>query len=212
MPRFAFAACVVLFAVRPGLGQVSDAMLVSVADLTALQKDPDVVVLHIADRASLFEQGHIPGVRFVRYADFAVDGVEALGSELPPAATVKQVFEAAGVSDHSRVIVYAQSPVLAARAFFTLDVFGHRRVAVLDGGLRAWRDANQPVEAGAARPVAAGRFAPQLDAARLADAAFIRGQMPGQGIALVDVRPDDEFFGRNTMGGAHAAGHIPGAR
>jgi thiosulfate/3-mercaptopyruvate sulfurtransferase len=102
--------------------------------------------------------------------------------------------------------------VLAARAFFTLDVFGHRRVAVLDGGLQAWRDANQPVETGAARPAAAGRFGPTLDAARLADATFIREQMPGKGIALVDVRPDDEFFGRNTMGGALAAGHIPGAR
>jgi thiosulfate/3-mercaptopyruvate sulfurtransferase len=31
-------------------------------------------------------------------------------------------------------------------------------------------------------------------------------------MALVDVRPDDEFFGNDTMGGAHAPGHIAGAR
>jgi thiosulfate/3-mercaptopyruvate sulfurtransferase len=188
-------------------------MLVSVTQLADMLKDSNVVVLHIADRASTFDQGHIPGARFVRYADLAVDGPEHLGSELPAAGTVKQVFEAAGVSDDSRVIVYAQSPVTAARAFFTLDVFGHRRVAILDGGLRAWREAKQPIDTGATSSVRTGRFTPRLNAARLADATFIQRQVPGKSIALVDVRPDAEFFGTDGgMGGMHAAGHIAGAK
>jgi thiosulfate/3-mercaptopyruvate sulfurtransferase len=188
-------------------------MLVSVTQLAGMLKDSNVVVLHIADRVSTFDQGHIPGARFVRYADFAVDGPEHLGSELPAAGTVKQVFEAAGVSDDSRVIVYAQSPVAAARAFFTLDVFGHRRVAILDGGLRAWREAKQPIDTGATSSVRTGRFTPRLNAASLADATFIQRQVPGKSIALVDVRPDAEFFGTDGgMGGMHAAGHIAGAK
>ena len=206
-------ACVVLLGVAAVSGQGSTSMLVSVTELAGLLKNPNVVVLHVADRATDFEQGHIPGAGFVRYADFAVDGSDDLGSELPSASTVKQVFEAAGVSDDSRVIVYAQSTVTAARAFFTLDVFGHRRVAVLDGGLRAWRDANQPVETGAGSPARPGRFTPRLDEARLADAAFILQQVPGKSIALVDVRPDAEYFGTDGgMGGVHAAGHIAGAK
>ena len=51
----------------------------------------------------------------------------SLGSELPSVETAKRVFEAAGVSDDSRVVVYAPSPVTAARAFFTLDAFGHQQ-------------------------------------------------------------------------------------
>jgi thiosulfate/3-mercaptopyruvate sulfurtransferase len=211
MSRLALA-WVVLLGVASLSGEGSSAALVSVTELAGLLKDPNVVVLHIVDRGTVFEEGHIPGARLVRYADFAVTGGDDLGSELPPAAIVKQVFESAGVSDDSHVIVYAQSPVTAARAFFTLDVFGHRRVALLDGGLRAWRDAKQPIETGAGSPARPGRFTPRLDAARLADAAFIQQQLPGRTIALVDVRPDDEFFGNNTMGGAHAAGHIAGAR
>lgn len=187
-------------------------LLVNVQDLSRMLKDPAVVVLHVADRAATFEEGHIPGARFLRYGDFAVQGPDNLGSELPPADTAKRVFEAAGVSDNSRVIIYAQSPVVAARAFFTLDVFGHSRAALLDGGLRAWRDAGQPVETGPSQIPGAGRFTPKLNAQRLVDAAFIQNQTAGQSIALVDVRPDDEYFGSNTMGGAHGAGHIAGAK
>jgi len=205
---------VILAMTSPGLSAqpASDAMLLGVNQLAGILKDPSTVVLHIAERESAFAEGHIPGARFVRYADFAVDGPDSIGSELPAADVIKRVFEAAGVSDNSRVILYAQSPVIAARAFFTLDAFGHSRVAVLDGGIRAWKAANQPVATGAAVAAAAGRFTPRLNAQRVAHAQDIQQLVPGKGISLVDVRPDDEFFGNHTMGGAHAAGHIAGAR
>jgi thiosulfate/3-mercaptopyruvate sulfurtransferase len=197
---------------QPGVKPTA-AMLVRVADLAAHLADPDLVVLHVADQASRFEEAHIPGARFLRYGDFAVDGAGHLQSELPAAADIERVLEAAGVSDRSRVVVYAANPVYAARAFFTLDAFGHARVAVLDGGLNAWRAAGQPVESGAATAPRAGSFTPRLNAERVATAAFIQQQMPAKGIALVDVRPDPEFTGSDGgMGGVHAAGHIDGAR
>ena len=60
-------------------------MLISVESLAAQLKARDLVVLHVADRPSFYEEGHIPGARYLRYADFAVDGPDGLGSELPPA-------------------------------------------------------------------------------------------------------------------------------
>ncbi len=187
-------------------------MLVSVAELRTMLKDPSVVVLHLADRGAAFEEAHIPGARPIRYADFAVDG-DGLGSELPSAETAKRVFEAAGVSDDSRVVIYAQGPITAARAFFTLDAFGHQSVAILDGGLRAWHDAKLPVETGPPPASKPGRFTPRLNAQRVADAALIQQRSPSGSIALVDVRPDPEFFGTDGgMGGMHAAGHIAGAK
>jgi thiosulfate/3-mercaptopyruvate sulfurtransferase len=187
-------------------------MLVSVSELAGMLKDPNVVILDIASNGKAFEEGHIPGARYVRYADFAVDGPDRIGSELPSADEIKRVFEAVGVSDDSRIVIYAPSPVIAARAFFTLDAFGHARVALLDGGLRAWRDSGQLLERGASSTQRTGRFTPRLNAQRLADAAFIQKQTPGQSIALLDVRPDDEYSGNHTMGGRHAPGHIAGAR
>jgi thiosulfate/3-mercaptopyruvate sulfurtransferase len=209
-------AALVLVPLTPALAQSpapGGGMLIGVQDLAAQLKSPDLVLLHVAERASFFEDGHIPGARFLRYADFAVDGPDDLGSELPPADDIRRIFEAVGVSDTSRVVLYAQNPVVAARAFFTLDAFGHARVAILDGGLRAWRAANQPVETGTAPPPRTGRFTPRLNAQRLVTAAWIQQQVPGTGYSLVDVRPDPEFTGSDGgMGGVHAAGHIAGAR
>jgi thiosulfate/3-mercaptopyruvate sulfurtransferase len=204
----AFSAAVVLSAdAQPS------SMLVNVAELAGMMDDPSLVVLHVSNRESAFQEAHIPGARFVRSADFAVEGADKVGSELPPADVIKRVFEGAGVSDNSRVVIYEQGTVLAARAFFTLDVFGHPRVAMLDGGLNAWRAAGNPVERGAAKAGRPGSFTPRLNAARLADAAFIQKQVPGETVALVDVRPDAEYYGTDGgMQGMHAPGHIAGAK
>src|SRR4029450_6412708 len=122
-----------------------------------------------------------------------------------------QVFEAVGVSNTSRVVVYSASTVAAARAFFTLDAMGHPRVALLDGRLRAWRAENRPTESGAAKAVAKGSFTPVLNPARLATAQQIQQQMASGGSALVDVRPDAGDLGTDGGMGMHAPGHIAGA-
>ncbi len=197
--------------VQPDRASAPGGLLITTAELAAA-KDPSLVVLHVADRPSTFEEAHIPGARFLRYADFAVDGGQGLGSELPTVDEVKRIFEAVGVSNTSRVVVYGASPVVAARAFFTLDAMGHPRVTILDGGLRAWRAEGRPIETGAAKAATPGQFTPVLNPARLASAQLIQQQMPA-GIALVDVRPDPEFLGTDGgMGGQHAAGHIAGAK
>jgi thiosulfate/3-mercaptopyruvate sulfurtransferase len=188
-------------------------MLISTADLARQLTDPAVVVLHVSDREASFSEGHIPGARFVRYGDIAVAGERDLGSELPPAEHLRRVFEAVGVTDGGRVIVYGSSTVMAARAFFTLDVAGHPRVAILDGGLAAWKAENRPLETGPGAPAARGSFTPRMNAARLADAQFIQQQLGAGAIALLDIRPDPEYLGTDGgMGGMHTPGHIAGAR
>jgi thiosulfate/3-mercaptopyruvate sulfurtransferase len=188
-------------------------LLIAPADLARQLRDPSVVVLHVADREASFEESHIPGARFVLYSDIAVDGDNRVGSELPPMEQLKRVVAAAGVSDDSRVVIYGSNTVYAARAFFTLDAVGHPHVALLDGGLVAWKAEKRPVESGAAGAVKAGRFTPKLKPARMVDAAFIQQQMTASGIALLDVRPDPEYLGTDGgMRGMHTPGHIAGAQ
>jgi thiosulfate/3-mercaptopyruvate sulfurtransferase len=208
----AVTVIVAAVALQPAAGQ-SSGLLVSTSELASLLTDPSVVILHVADRDSAYVDGHIPGARFLRYAEFAPDGDDDLGSELPAAADLKRVLEALGVSNTSRVVLYGTSPVAAARAFFTLDAAGHARVSLLDGGLRAWRAENRPIETGAAKPVKPGQFTPQIDRAKVATAQQIQQGLGGKpSIALVDVRPDPEFLGTDGgMGGTHAVGHIAGA-
>jgi thiosulfate/3-mercaptopyruvate sulfurtransferase len=189
-------------------------LLTSTTELAAaLKSDPALVVLHVADREAAFEEAHIRGARFLRYGDIAIEGGDGLGSELPPVDQAKRVFQAAGVSNSSRIVVYAASTVAAARLFFTLDAMGHTRVTLLDGGLRAWRAEGKPIETGPATNGKPGTFTPVLNAARVASARSIQQQMSAGAIALVDVRPDAEFLGTDGgMNGMHAPGHIEGAK
>ena len=79
MSTTAVAAVLAVLAAPSGL-------LVSPSELAALLESPTVVVLHIEDRGGDFASGHVPGARLIRYDQIAVDGPEALGSELPPVA------------------------------------------------------------------------------------------------------------------------------
>src|SRR5579872_589188 len=122
-------------------------MLVSTNWLDQHLKDANIVILHVSRDRKAFDEGHIPGARFVALSDIAItrDGIL---NELPPAATLKSVFERAGVSDDSRVILYGDTSVLpATRAYFTLDYLGHGdSAALLDGGLPKWTAEMRPVE------------------------------------------------------------------
>src|SRR3974377_1375001 len=112
-------------------------MLFSPAWLVQHLNDPNLVILQVSRDRAAYDTGHIPGARFLALSDIAVtrDGIL---NELPPAATLKSLFERVGVSDDSRVLLYGDASVLpATRAYFTLDYLGHgQATALLDGGLR----------------------------------------------------------------------------
>ena len=65
-------------------------------------KDPAVVVVAVGTNPADFEAGHVPGARFVRYGDIAID-IDGLQSELPPVDQLRRVLAAAGISDKSKV-------------------------------------------------------------------------------------------------------------
>ncbi len=194
-----------------------DSMLVSTDWLMRHLQDPDVVILEIGHERKGYDQGHIPGARFVALSDIAVTR-HGVPNELPPAADLKKVFERAGVSDRSRVILYdGMSGLLAARAFFTLDYAGHgERTALLDGGMEKWRADRLPLstEAPTVKP---GTFTPAVHPEVLVPLPVVRDfswevlNVPRAPVVLADARPAEEFAGAKSAAGGPRAGHIPGA-
>ncbi|MCL4866917.1 MAG: sulfurtransferase, partial [Gemmatimonadales bacterium] len=106
-----------------------------------------------------FRAGHIPGARF-----FDLDAASDPGSDLPHMLPTPEHFArhmtGLGISAGSRVVVYDGSGIQlsAPRLWWMLRVFGHDQVAVLDGGMRAWRDEGRPIEPGDPDPVAGAVF------------------------------------------------------
>ena len=209
----------VLAATTPGL-------LVSPVELAAALKDPATVVIAVGNSDDDFIAGHIPGARFVRYSDIAIDA-DGLSSELPPVDQIKKVLGAAGIGDKSKVVIYGAA-IPAARMFFTLDYIGHPNVKLLNGGLNAWKANGGRIDIGPAPKVAVAALTPKPQPDRVVSADWIKQRLSsptlrqaqgrpeqsrGAKVTLLDARPDNEFTGADGgMSGAHVKGHLPDAQ
>ena len=191
-------------------------MLVSTSWLQDHLHDPDLVVLYIGQNRPRFEEGHIPGARFIRL-DELVDQAAAVRNELPPLADLQALFEDVGVSDSSRIVVCGEGGgIYAARAYFTLDYMGlGDRTALLDGGLDKWLAEKRPVSQQEQRG-AKGTFTPHprldlvITTAEMRDLSYLARKTPQY--AILDARPAAEFVGLRRSEGVNRAGHIAGAR
>jgi thiosulfate/3-mercaptopyruvate sulfurtransferase len=174
----------------------AERILVSGAELEGMLTDPDLVVLHVAREREHYDDGHVPGARFLRTGDILTvrDGVP---NQLPEVHELRRVLETVGVSNDSRVVLYGDWGGLSAtRAFMTLEYLGHDRVAILDGGLEAWRADGRQVSR--ETPAAArGNFEvrPRSDVA--VDADWVRERRTDPAYALIDARPRAHFTGED---------------
>src|SRR5438270_12067058 len=187
-------------------------MLVTTGWLAANLSEPDVIVLCINSTPEFFRKGHIPGSRQIKQEDIAVtrDGIP---NELPPVEALKHVFEAAGIGNSSRVVLYGERfNLLAARAYFTLDYLGVAgSSALLDGGLERWRTEGRPLTAEAA-PMKPGALAISPRPEILVDTARMKAlAAQPRGITLIDARPVKEYSGEQLSEDVQKPGHIPGA-
>ena len=166
------------------------------------------------DAAAEFAAGHIPGA--VR---FDLDEVSApdtpLPHMLPAAARFAEAMGQLGLNDSDMIVVYDGSGVnlSAPRAWWMFRVFGHDRVAVLDGGLGTWMREGRPIECGGAMPRAPGGFTASLNPALVRDARAVLALIGTGAAQVVDARSAGRFEGtepepRPGLRG----GHIPGSR
>ncbi|MHA2788918.1 sulfurtransferase [Corynebacterium sp. S7] len=123
-------------------------------------------------------------------------------------AGIQQVFESYGVSDDTPVVVYDSDGATAPRVWWLARVAGLDKVAILDGGLRAWVAAGGEL-ASPATPTSTGTItaAPRwdllIDAPQVADTTR----------TVVDARSHGRFTAaeQEPRPGLRA-GHIPGSR
>ena len=174
-----------------------------------------------------FRAERIPGSRFFdldRIADLSVD----LPHMLPSEAQFAAAADALGISNGDAVVVYDRAGIFSApRAWWTWHVFGHNKVAVLDGGLPAWKAAGgamdtAPVDeaalaaAGAAAqaPPPSGelRYRAKLRAEEVRDWKQMLANVDTQQEGVVDARPAARWKGAAPEPRAGLrSGHIPGS-
>ncbi|MSO73613.1 MAG: sulfurtransferase [Alphaproteobacteria bacterium] len=155
---------------------------------------------------------HIPGAAFFDI-DAVADKNTKLPHMLPSAPTFAASVGALGIGNDDRVVVYDGAGQLgAARVWWTFRVFGHQRVAVLDGGLPKWRAEGRPVTSGAVTPKPARYVAGRADARLIRAFDEMKGNLSRKVEQVLDVRSPGRFNAtepepRPGLKG----GHIPGS-
>lgn len=189
--------------------------VVTVDWLSAELARPGLVVLQLGTDSS-FRAGHIPSAQRLDFDSVivahAVQG--GLRMELPDPAVLEARLRALGVDADSRIVIVFDVPqafTRAGRSFFTLEWAGLRdRVAVLDGGLPAWRASNRAITSGAALRVSSGDVTVAPNAARVATRDSVSAAAAGRGRRLVDARAT-EFYENSRENGMPRGGHITSA-
>ena len=160
------------------------------------------------------EAGHLPGAVYLHLDDDLSAPKSGLNGRhpLPAREAFAERLAALGVADDVQVVVYdGVGGMYAARAWWMLRWIGHADVALLDGGLPAWRAAGLPVAQGPTPPRAPGRLTLRPALATAVDRETLLANLTGGPRLVVDARGSDRFRGENETLDPRA-GHIPGSR
>ncbi|MGE0097603.1 MAG: sulfurtransferase [Hydrogenophaga sp.] len=166
--------------------------------------------------AAQFESEHIPGSTYVHLDHHLSDKTgadRASGGRhpLPSRETFARRLGELGVANGMQVVVLdRQGANYCGRLWWMLKWCGHEAVAVLDGGLPAWKAHGGPVTSGPAPAPASARFELRPPLAHIATTAEIAGSLGRPGLTLIDARAAARFRGE-TEPLDPVAGHIPGA-
>ena len=162
---------------------------------------------------SEFAHQHIPGAQYL-HLDRDLSGpitAQTGRHPLPDPGQFARRIAALGAGAGMQLVAYDQgNGAYAARFWWLARWIGLRSVAVLDGGLAAWRSAGLPLET-AMRAPRARELTVSLSANAVVESAALDELRQRPGTVLVDARGADRFAGRNETIDP-VAGHVPGAR
>ena len=186
-------------------------LLIEPGELARLQVSEPVRVVDVGDDDQRYQRAHIPGAVHMPYAELLAPQGPAKG--LPPdAATLAGRLARLGIDDSVTVVAYdGDGGGKAARLLWSLDLLGHPRHGLLNGGFQAWLAEEGAVASGAeAAPEPGAGYEPGLRGAdRLADRDWVRERLEDPGVILLDARSRAEYTGEDVR--AERGGHIPGA-
>ncbi len=165
----------------------------------------------VAGGEAAWREAHLPGAQYA-HLDRDLSGPHRHGAgrhPWPEAAAFGAWLGHCGVTPETQVVAYdGGDGAYAARLWFLLRAFGHRRVAVLDGGWARWNALGLPADA-AAPAVPATTYSSAFDRSLLFDAGGIAARLEA-GDVLVDARGGERFRGE-VEPIDRVAGHVPGA-
>lgn len=166
---------------------------------------------NVAYGSQAYARGHIPGALFL-HLDRDLSGTKTGANgrhPLPEASAFAATLSRCGVGADTQVVAYDnEGGSFAARLWWMLRWLGHKRVAVLDGGLAAWKRAKLPLQV-EVPDVQPANFQPS-HGEQPVGVEDVLANLASARLLLIDARTGERYRGEmETID--PVAGHIPGA-
>src|SRR3990172_2262902 len=174
-------------------------LLVDTQEVAAHLEDASMRLVDLRNKGAEgyqeYAKGHIPGAVYLNWQE--IDDVTSNQKGLPvDQAKAEALFSKIGIDEKTRVVAYDDSGGLwSARLFFVLEFFGHKNVAVLNGGLTKWTQEGRPLSANEPK-ITAKKFIARPNPNLIATAEWVRDNVKNPGVCLVDARSRLEYEGK----------------
>ena len=193
--------------------------LITAAELASLHGagTPPVIVdtsFDLADTgagAKRYAESHVAGSLYVHLDDDLSTAKTGRNGRhpLPDRAAFARTVGRLGIGAATQVVVLdGQGGPYAARLWWMLKWLGHDAVAVLDGGVAAWRESGGAMDSAVPQLQAQPPYPDRPALVGFVDAAQVAGR--DAGVALIDARSPERFRG-DSEPIDKVAGHVPGA-
>ena len=184
-------------------------LLVDVKWLSRHLGDPDLCLVD-ARTGDDYYKGHIPSALPLDVYQYILSDTSLPAVE-EYVRLMEVVLSQMGVERHKTVVFYEEDAGMhAARGVWLLEWMGHNDAHMLDGGFRAWRQANLPTSLINPLPdVRRAYFRAKLEPERLATFQDVLDRLQKPGVAILDVRSPAEYYSEEVR--AARGGAIPGA-
>lgn len=183
-------------------------LLLEPDQLEPLLQNPELLLVDVRNPDS-YGRGHIPGAARLDYSAIVAAQPPALGL-LPDESQLSAVLSMLGLRPDRHVVAYdEEGGGYAGRLLWTLELLGHARGSLLNGGFIAWIAEDRPLERQPVTPGSSAYRARLDNPTALADKSYILERLGRPDLALLDTRSPLEYRGVDVR--AARGGHIPGA-
>jgi thiosulfate/3-mercaptopyruvate sulfurtransferase len=184
--------------------------LVETNDLAAKLGEPNLVVVDVR-KAEDYADGHVKGAISLPIG-LTKGTVKDVKEMMLPTEKLEELLGSKGISPDSYVVIYDEDlGEPASRLFWTLDVLGHKKMSILNGGSTKWAKEGKPLST-EATVLPPAKYAAKPDVSKVATIEEVKEVVGKKKQAvLLDNRSEKEYTGEVPSREVTRAGHIPDA-
>jgi len=179
-----------------------------------IETEKDLVILDVRKQA-VFKKEHLEGSYQIWKSDFYADkGQYKYNGMRAAPKKIAKILGSYGITANTHLILLgARADYDAVILWWILDMYGHKDISVIDGGIDGWKSAGLKVVGGiVARPTTkvVYEFMNPVDLSKFASLEDVKAAIAGDAVIL-DTRTYLESDGLTQNDGAFIKGRIPGS-